>query len=272
MQYSKAKFAKTRNEDLSHVLPESRIFTLKEWIDWVEANPNHVKEIVGNTPTKIALLTASISTVTRNLERQLKPFSVLEQRLSHENILSLQKTELKYLYEQCLSAKDFTYQDENERKYKLVNSLIFSLELSGPKILIPPSLVGPLLALTHLQTGHSGKVKMKAALENYTFDRKNASIENFITKCYPCMLVNKSTTPNKIGQYPIASYPFETLYCDIAEHLGKSGNYEHILVTVCTFSEAVYLFPLKSKTSEAIYHAIIYGVLQHYNVKAIFFR
>ena len=256
--------------DLSKYLPENKVFTLQEWVTFVETHPNLVRELTEQSPIKTAVVTSSLNTVTRNLERQLKPLAVLQDRLSHSNILTQQKTHLKDLYEKCLSSQNFVYTDEGGKKYKLVNSLIFYLNDGGPQIYVPSNLVGALLAYTHLSSGHGGRQRMLASLENYYFERKSTLVYAFVSRCFPCQIMNKSTHANVIGQYPVNEYPFQCVYCDLIESIGKAGHYEHILMCTCSFSEGIFLFPLRTKSAESVYYALIYGVLQHFNVKLLF--
>ena len=253
-------------DDIDKYLPQDKVFSISEWQEWCRENPDYIKELTDNNSHAKTLLTASLQTVTRNLEKHIKPLAVLEERLSHENILRQQKIEFKDLYSACVTAKDFHFFSDDESEYKLVNALIVEMTNDGPKILVPPSMLGVLLAYYHLNTGHGGQSKLTAALHNYTFPNKSTTIYNFCSRCYSCQLNNRTTKQEVVGMYPISSYPFEVLHMDIAENLGKSGRYEHILICTCLLSSAVILIPLKNKTAEAVSNALLYNVLQFYRV------
>ena len=107
--------------DLSNLVPPDRVFTIPEWKKFVQDHPQYLVNMAP-TPTKpnetclqkyssreefqkaVNALTASLQSVTKNLEKQIKPFSVMEDRISHDNILKAQKVELIQLYEACLAA------------------------------------------------------------------------------------------------------------------------------------------------------------------------
>ena len=252
--------------DLEKFLPPNKVFTINEWAQWVQENPGHIKELQENT--SVNMINASLSTTTKNIDKYLKPFSVLEERMSHENIVMKQKIELSNIYESCLTSKNFTYSSNNET-FKLLNNLVFQITKDGPKIVLPKSMIGLFLAYYHLITGHGGKKKLILALENYTFQHKTDLIEKFVSRCYPCQLNNKSTRKELVGIYPIQSYPFETIFMDLAENLGKSGQYEHLLIVTCPLSDMTLIFPLKSKTAEQISHILLYSILQYFHIKNI---
>ena len=258
----------TTVDDLSAYLPEDKIWTIDEWAQWVKMNPGHLKSITNDEPVDKTI--SSLHRMTQNLEQHMKPFRALEERISHDNILIKQKLEFKDLYEECLSSKDFTFNDDNGESFKLVNSLIFKLTDNGPKILLPKSMIGLFLAYYHLSTGHGGKKKLDSALDNYIFDNKSTIIYNFVSTCWACQVNNKGTKQQVLGLYPISSYPFQTLFLDLAEDIGKSGKFQHILIATCSLTDCVLTFPLKTKTSSEVSHVILYSILQYFNVKNIF--
>lgn len=254
--------------DLTKYLPEDKIWTLDEWATWVSKNPNHLNMVTDGKPTKLVI--QSLSKVTQNLSKHISPFRVLEERTSHDQIQINQKLYLKDLYENCISSKDFLYINENKEEFKLANGIIFQITKEGPKIVLPKRIVGLFLAYAHLLTNHGGLKKLKAALDYYTFQDKSLTIYNFVSKCYTCQLNNVTTRQNLIGIYPISSYPFQTLFLDLAENIGPAGPYQHLLIAACSLTDAMLIFPLKTKTATEVSHIILYSILQYFNVQNIF--
>ena len=253
--------------DLSNYLPKDKIWTVDEWATWVANNPGHLRIISEGKSTK--LLASSLTKVTKNLEKHMSPLKVLEERISHDKIQQSQKIHLKQLYENCLSSKDFLYKDKSD-EYKLSNGIIFQLTTEGPKIVLPQQIVGLFLAYAHLSTNHGGLKKLQSALDNYIFPEKTKTIYNFVSRCYACMINNKSTRQNVLGIYPINSYPFQTLYLDLAENIGPAGPFQHLLIATCSLTDCILIFPLKTKTATEVSHIILYSILQYYNVQNIF--
>ena len=260
--------SKIHIDDLAQFLPEDKVFTVAEWASWVSENPGYLKICTKSEEDK-KLLTASLQKTTANLEKHIKPFAIMENRLSHENVIAKQKLEHQDLYSRCLSSKDFIYK-QNDTTYQIINAMLFEKTDTGPKILMPPSMVGLLLSYHHLCTGHGGLNKLKSSLSNYSFPNKPTIIYNFVSRCYACQLTNKTTKLEQIGVYPVPTYPYEVLSMDLAENLGKSGRNEHLLICTCGLSSSVILIPLKNKTADAVSHALLYNVLQFYRVRYLF--
>ena len=78
------------------------------------------------------------------------------------------------------------------------------IKVTNYKILIPPTLVGPLLAYVHL-LGHKGLQKMLKDLESYHFDNLYTVTKAFVTSCYSCFLSYTGNKKQKIGIYPVRS-------------------------------------------------------------------
>jgi len=136
------------------------------------------------------------------------------------------------------------------------------------KIFVPPSMIGLLLAHTHL-LGHTGVTKMLKNMDSYYFETMYTVTKNFVQSCYSCFLSYTGTRKQKLGIYPIPSRPFEEIMIDLLENLNAIRGYSHILVVLCTFSGFVLLFPLKSKTNAEISKVLLYSVLQPFNVKKL---
>ena len=136
------------------------------------------------------------------------------------------------------------------------------------KIWVPSKLIGLLLSHVHL-VGHKGLTRMLVELEPYYFKNKYTIVRGFVRCCYSCFL---SSTGNKHafrGICPSPSRAFEEISMDLAENIGSTRGYNHLLVVICNFSDFLLIFPLKSKTNTEISRVLRDGVLQTFNVERI---
>ena len=244
-------------------------FTLQEWIAFVEANPQY---LTINNPEKLPnkAIVLSLSKGLDNVKDIVTPLEILQGKLSRAEIIKNQKKEYATIYGACLAGKDFEYSTEHakvEEHYKLISDLLMKKD-NFYKILVPPSMIGILLAHTHL-LGHKGIKRMLADLESYTFVNKYSITKRFVSSCYACFLSYKGSRKQKIGIYPTPNRAFEEITMDLAENLNNVNGYSHILVIQCVFSDFVILQPLKSKTSHEISRVMLYGVLQNFNVQRL---
>ena len=131
-----------------------------------------------------------------------------------------------------MASDDFLY-TEGEKDYKLVMDLLM-VKITDFKIYIPPTLIGPLLAYTHL-LGHKGLAKMLKDLNSYYFDNLHTVTKNFITSCYSCFLSYTGSRKQKLGVYPVPLAPMVECTADIAENLNPVKGYAHLLLVKCLF-------------------------------------
>ena len=116
------------------------------------------------------------------------------------------------------------------------------------KIFVPPSMIGPLFAYTHL-LGHIGVPKMIKNLENYHF-HMYSTIKRLISCCYACFLSRGSSRQHKLGWYPFTNYPMEEVSVDLAESLNRVGGYENLLIVQDVLTYFIIISPLKGKTAK----------------------
>ena len=253
--------------DLDKMLPD-KIWSIQEWDDFVKSHPNFLRTV--SEDRNLNFMTASLEKITSNLTKQLQPYKILQQKFSSNQIAENQQTELKDLYNNCKTAKNMKYMDtKNNKEYHLINGIIFIIIENNPYIFIPPSMIGLILSYAHLTSAHGGYQKMKLALSPYYFDSKNIIIKEFASKCYSCILNNTTIKRQKLGQYPIMNFAFQSIHLDLIENLNKAGKYMHILVVCCPLSDYTCLFPLKDKTANKIADILLYSVLQYFNVMYI---
>ena len=237
-------------------------FTIEEWVNFVNTHPHYLTV----TDEQTAKVVNSVSMGLKNIQSVMRPLEILQSRLSRSEIIRFQKSELSDIYLKCLASDDFLY-TEGEKDYKLVMDLLM-IKINDFKIYIPPTLIGPLLAYTHL-LGHKGLAKMLKDLESFYFDNLHTVTKNFITSCYSCFLSYTGSRKQKLGIYPVPLAPMVECTADIAENLNPVNGYAHLLLVKCLFSDFCLIFPLKTKKSAEISRLILYSVCQHFNVKKL---
>jgi hypothetical protein len=240
-------------------------------VDFVDKNPQYltVNENPQEQNVSLKQKVLSLSKSLDNIKDFTTPVMVLHDRLSRSKIVQKQKSELEDVYTRCMASENFEYTTENET-YKLVMDLLMikTNAATSFKIYIPPSMVGLLLAYIHL-LGHNGVKKMLLNLDSYYFPNMYTVTRKFAQSCYSCFLSYTGNKKQEIGVYPLPSRPMEEIMLDLMENLNNVGGYSHILVVMCTLSDFVLLFPLKSKTSAEISRILLYSVCQPFQVRRI---
>jgi hypothetical protein len=266
-------------------------FSLQEWMQFCNENPHYLSINQSPVESLNTMLTQTISNIEResrkwdfntqpllsltskiavqNIQDLTTPLGILKERLSRENFIKNQKTDLKIIYDKCLQAENFTYTSEdNSSKYTLLLDLLMILEEEIWKIMVPRTLIGPLLAFIHL-LGHMGTVKMLKNLDSYYYPNLYTIVRKFIGSCYGCFLNNSPNRKGKIGEYPIPNHPFEEISVDMAESLNKVGGFSHLLIVQCVLSDYLLIYPLRTKTAQEVCNILLYSVLQTFQVKSI---
>ena len=247
-------------------------FSLLEWAQFVDSHPEYLT--INDQPPEISQThVLAISKGLENVEAVKAPLQLLQEKLSRANIINAQKKEFVEVYTKCLASENFEYTEKNAKPnatpvtYKLVFNLLM-VNRGHYRIMLPPSLIGVLLSLTHL-IGHQGLVRMLKDMQSYYFHNMSSITKRFVSRCHSCFLTNKGTKKQTMGFYPVPTRPFEELTMDIAENLNKSGGYQHLLIMQCILTDFVIIVPLKEKTSAEISRAILNSVLQNFNVDKI---
>ncbi len=274
----KLRIPKFVNNLLDEAIPSNREFTLNEWIQWVADNKHYLeycvpKEVRQSTNTfKIATLDVALKYSKRNVKNIFNPIRSLEKILTHEHIIQQQKADLGTLYKQCESAPNHIFMDK-DFTYSLNNGLLYIQEKEGHlKIMIPDSLLASYVAMAHLTGNHTGYERMVTILENYYHVDLNKSCRRFSRICFACQLCNSNNRQHKLQTFPLTSYPCETLYMDLMENIGPSGQqsqYNHILLVKCPISNFMLLLPMKTKTSAEFLHIFTTCVYQTLHPKQL---
>ena len=240
---------------------------LAEWNEFCQANPQHLK--IEMTGPVIYALTQGIS----NLQDLINPLEILKNRLERNIIIENQKLEFQKIYENCQQSNDFkatVTEKENSVTYQLQVDLLLIKENRDNRyrILWPESMTGLLLSYLHL-IGHMGITKMLANLTEYSIKNKYTKVKTFVSMCYPCFLMHKSSRRNVLGNYPIPTHPFEEISMDLAENLNKVKGYENLLIIQDVLSDFVLIYPMKSKTATELIHIFMHSVFQVFNIKRV---
>ena len=177
-------------------------YTVKEWIEFVEAHPHYLTV----NETEVKKIVNVIHRGLENIESVTKPISILQSRLARSEFIKYQKKEFEDLYLNCLASDNFTFVS-NEKTYRLLNDLL--IVANGDfKIMVPPTLIGPLLAYTHL-LGHKGLPKMLQDLAPYHFENLYSITKSFVTSCYSCFLSYTGNKKQKLWRIPHPKWPNE---------------------------------------------------------------
>jgi transposase InsO family protein len=250
-------------QDFYDKLPQEE-FSLAEWAQFCNENPNYLT--INNH--SVNLVTSSLTNGIKNLESYTVPINILRSRLERLNFIKYQKIELKNEYETCLKSNNFEYINADGQNLSLELDLLMINVDNTTKIYVPPSLIGPLLAYTHL-LGHMGVAKMVENLQNYHIEHMYTACKKLCTACYGCFLNHGSSRKNKILTYPVPNHPFEEVSMDIAESLNTVHGYSHLLILQDVLTDYIMVFPLKTKTTSEISRILLYSVLQHFNISKI---
>jgi len=255
--------------DFYDFLPKDN-FSLPEWVEFVDAHPEYLTVNQPGSPSLKAIVNA-IERGIDNLEAFSTPLMVLQERLSRAEFVRNQRIEHTDIYNLCLSSENFEctiMEGEKQVIYRLTDNLLFTVQ-NIDKIVVPPSMVGVLLAHCHLY-GHKGLPRMLANLESYHFDHKYTIVRKFIGSCYGCFLSQTANRHVKLGTYPLPERPFQTIMMDICENLNPTrGGYQHLLIVQCVLTDFVIIIPLRTKKASEIEHMLNIAVLQQRAVETI---
>jgi hypothetical protein len=238
-----------RITDFCNNLPKEN-FTLEEWVEFVENNPHYLTinsppEAI-NDDDSLKNVCLSVFSAFENIESYTTPLQILQQRLSRSEFVKKQKSEYEEIYTKCIASDDFTFENE-EKVYKLVSDLLMiKIKDDIFKIFVPPSMIGLLLAHTHL-LGHTGVTKMLKNMDSYYFETMYTVTKNFVQSCYSCFLSYTGTKKQKLGIYPIPSRPFEEIMIDFLKILMQFGDILIFLWYFALFLALYYFFPLNLK-------------------------
>ncbi len=267
------------NDLLNDYIPQDRVFTLNEWINWVNENNQFIEYVVPEEDRpklqsfKIKTIDVALKYSNRNVSTIFNPIRSLEKILTQETIITKQKEELSELYNQCASSTLHKL-IKDDHHYALNHGILYiKLTENAPlKMMIPDSLLSAYIAMTHLASNHGGYERMVANLENYYHEDINKNSRLYARACFACQVVNYNNRPHKLGTFPLTSDACEILYMDVMENIGKSGQqskFQHILLCKDPVSNFMILIPMRTKTAEEFLHVFTTNVFQIFHPKQI---
>ena len=254
-------------------------FSLEEWSKWVDNNPQFLKILPEpeikkeikqlKNDNNINLNINYLNTMTKTIAKQTNIFKILDEKLKYSNLQQAQKHEFQLWIKKCITSKTSSFTTVEGLNVFTKFGLLYLKSLDGPKLIVPKSLQPILLTYGHLISAHGGVERLKATLDNYYFPQKNKLIKMITQQCFSCQLSNHNTQREIICSYPSPDYPLQTIHLDLAENLNNNSGFSHLLIAVCQLTDFTLIFPIKSKTTTAVTHCILYSIVQQFNVKFI---
>ena len=190
------------------------------------------------------------------LSEMTLPIRELREKLDPQKVIKAQKEELSDEYRTALSLSPS--KQKTEFKYVLLNGLLAIQTEKGesPKIYVPPSMEGLVIAYFHLISGHRlGRQGLFYTLNsNYFFPRLRYKASSFSSLCLNCTLMGgikdrKAT----IGRTIVPRSPFDVLYADVVTLSAKTNKTTaDYLVIVDAFSKFIQVFPLSKMTEDNV--------------------
>lgn len=206
----------------------------------------------------------------RNISSVYNPIRSLERIITRDFIISEQQTQYKDIYNQTLKSIDKTYSLKNTTYIIELGLLYIQQQNKNLKVYLTDSLVNKYVAMSHLLSNHQGPKTMIGNLTNYYHPLLQQKCIKFTTMCVACLLCNHPRRTEKLGVFPLDSDVMETLHCDVAESLGVSSKFNHVLVVKCIISNFMILIPMAELKSSEFLH--IYANFLHpiFHPKALY--
>ncbi|UYV63155.1 hypothetical protein LAZ67_2003305 [Cordylochernes scorpioides] len=162
--------------------------------------------------------------------------------------------------------KDHQGELRRDTRYILTDKDLMTITRRGvTKIIVPPSLRGPLLQRTHRDFNHPGISQMTRMISaQYYWDGMTNDIRTHVRTCSVCQLVKPPKGPiyGELGQLPPAVLPYELVSLDTISGFAKYVNFQTFLHAVVDHATRyAWAFPSRS-TSILTYTQMIKKVMQ----------
>lgn len=244
------------------VIKENYNYTLDEWQTLVDQN-THL--ITNNAKS----LKVNMITGQNTAEEKMSYLAqLLYDKSNQANIIIEQEAEFKSEISKCKIAVNFEIPHTENSSLKLINGVLYLKTTDNIKILLPESLISPIICLTHLSQDHIGLEKMVVSLSLYHIKNMNALIRKYLAICFDCFL-NNHNKGEKFGLTPLATHVCSQVSLDLAEDLAPDGGFRHILVGACQLSNLMFAWPIKSKTASQILQPLLFNLFQFFQVRHI---
>jgi hypothetical protein len=290
-------------DDYENILQKNHSYTLSEWEQLVDNNGQFLtsnapsggdqskrinrseyssdqsKTIIrsidqSNTNTdnnQLIKNTGSINTITghNKVHDHMSHLNqLLYDRSNMANIIIEQNLEFQDEIIRCKNSKDFEIPFDKDNTQKLINGVLFRVNKSSLKIILPETLISPIICLTHLSLNHIGLGKMLVSLDTYYIKNLDSLIRKFLSCCFHCF-INNHGKGEKYGLTPLPTHVGGTIGLDLAEDVGQVGVYRHILIGTCLLSNLMIAWPLKSKTAAQVLPIVLFYLFQTFNTRQI---
>jgi len=244
------------------VIKENYNYTLDEWQTLVDENSHLITQNAKNL--KINMITGQNTAE----EKMSYLAQLLYDKSNQTNIIVEQEAEFTSEISKCKIAVNFEIPHTENSSLKLINGVLYLKTNKSLQILLPESLISPIICLTHLSQDHIGLDKMVTNLSLYYIKNMNALIRKYLAVCFDCFL-NNHNKGEKFGLTPLATHVCSTVSLDLAEDLAPDGGFRHILVGACQLSNLMFAWPIRSKKASQILQPLLFNLFQFFQVRHI---
>ena len=295
---------------LDEHIPQNAIFSVDEWISWVQANPQFLEHVapkekrpesdnlkalksstdmMGICKIKLDILASKLNNkaddlpqeylgmypsenfMKRNSNAFYSPIRSLEKILTIERIIQEQKLEYNEIYKECLENLD-NKNIRNNTTYVLLNGILH-IEKGNtglPRLYIPSVLLPMYIGMAHLSSNHAGAKSMILALTNYYHERLQKLCEKYAKSCLACILVNHPNRQERLGTFPLDAQPGEVLHLDLCESIGVASGFQHLLTVKCPISQYIKLIPMRSKRADEFIYIFQNNIWPQFHPRAVY--
>ena len=255
------KFVKS---SLNDIIPD-RVFTLNEWKEFVEKNPEFLIEAPKGTKN---LQVNAINAKLQAAHIIKGPLESLKNRFSSIKICQEQALEFKEIIDKCLVQPNNSLQ-VNTITYYFEEGILIREKEFFRKIMLPTTLLACVVAYSHLLVNHQGIQKMLLNLNRYYHPQLRKMVKICTQLCFACQITNSPTHLEKLGLYHVPPYPFHTVSIDLIEKLPPYHKYSHILSVADTLTGTMLAYPLVGKTGSEFLKVFLFNIYMNYGPRYI---
>jgi hypothetical protein len=233
------------------------IFSAKGMAKQVAENQHLITAIPKGTKAKASQLSVKPSSQKRLdcLNQFMIPIKMLANRLSAASIIGYQQADNLDVYK-LLQRLGKVPANRGELIFE-DNLIKFTSAKVKCAIYIPEQQVGLCLAYCHLMNGHSGEQKLWEYIKQlYYSPGLRGKVSNLCSTCVSCLPLKAVNRKKHYGAYPTPTDRFQTIFIDLLEDLPPEMGFKHMLVIVEALSGAIFVYNLKSKTSQTVIEAL----------------
>ena len=165
-----------------------------------------------------------------------------------------------------LPVHEFTLDDGLLQRVKKVKRIRGRKGVAKQTVVIPDTLVEPLLKLAHEGNGHIGFTKTLHFIRDRCFvPRLVSRVKHHISKCEVCPLYKGDTSaPAPIGSYDIPHRPWHRVFCDTLQFPRSLKGNRYLVVFIDQFSRSCELVVVPDKSAESIAKALFDNIIHRH--------